>query len=503
MAVINRDIIRDDALFSCLQHPERGVWNKEQFCERIDQWKAYLVNECDFRKGDLLLNGIVIADWNHFAVALAVAELGGINLKLHYVYTPELWHYSLAKYTKPKVMLLESWMEGEKGEIANFEEGRRHHERCGTFRVGSNDFDSFISDYDKPQSRPDPVVSPSDPIQLANAYGYKTDGLKVITHRHGEFYKEAKRNAEVLNMKDKVAVYMNNINHARSFQGFFLPALFAAKYHEFINTPDDPEWFRPDINEGFARVLGSNKQKILCAQNVPVLEHVLTRPEKLGDNLDVYLMFNKVNARIKRISKFMDNHRVNLLFGEEDTGAIIFKHGVYENTPEDNCIGEPLDDYYDMRFEDDGSCLVKAPHLDQWRVLGDYFIENEGSVHHKPWRHPLHDRVLEILGYDRFDVFTIYGQTFLNIWHWNGVGVEINEDQQSKLDELGLTGIHQLHWEAYRHSDERDWWALKMHYSMGYKYPVKTWEDYESERVKTEKITSRYRYDPLDFVGKV
>ena len=199
----------------------------------------------------------------------------------------------------------------------------------------------------------------------------------------------------------------------------------------------------------------------------------------------------------------MDNHRVNLLFGEEDTGAIIFKHSVYENTPEDNCIGEPLDDYYEMRFEDDGSCLVKAPHLDQWKVLGDYFVEDEGSVHHKPWRHPLHDRVLEILGYDRFDVFTIYGQTFLNIWHWNGVGVEINEDQQSKLDELGLTGIHQLHWEAYRHSDERDWWALKMHYSMGYKYPVKTWEDYESERVKTEKITSRYRYDPLDFVGKV
>jgi hypothetical protein len=50
--------------------------NRREFCERIDKWKSFLVNEGRLRKGDLVLNSFIFGDTDHYALFFACAELG-------------------------------------------------------------------------------------------------------------------------------------------------------------------------------------------------------------------------------------------------------------------------------------------------------------------------------------------------------------------------------------------------------------------------------------------
>lgn len=470
--ILNREILRPNFICRTNQFDHVPDMNRREFCERIDKWKSFLVNEGRLRKGDLVLNSFIFGDTDHYALFFACAELGIQTWCGNYPYNnPLLDCTTLAKVKFDAIFtnIMAKTFYGN-SEIFDFTEKMMERNRGKIFFQEEID----IANYDK-ECLYSPFVHLDDILHVTHTSGYSGDDYKFSYLTHRQAMGLGYRNADALGIRDTLALHTNNIHHARALTTYFLPAIMTCDEHLFYNLPNNTDYWPEDMVKCLEKDLAREERKVVLAQSDLVLD-------KLQD-------FTCSNTKflLHRGKQKLRNVPVTTIFGETDG-----PHALFIN-------GRLVDDYYKVQIMDDGTTLVKSRDCKSWHMLDEKFEEHDGEyrIIGRRSEHSDTEYLRDILGHDDFEIVTKYGRKYLIILDDNwGTRYGIDDLPDGVFD-FDFTSIHTINPNAYTSDETRQWWALKEHlYRSG--FDNKSFEMFEESRIKgtdnLDKIIDNTRY---------
>lgn len=440
--IFNRDILRPD--FTCVSPQFKNKFpkmNRDEFCDYIDRWKAYLVNECGLYKGSIVVNAMVVGDPDHFAFFFACAELGIKHAAPNYPYMDEFMDISNIKRLKIDAVFNDEVSKGYYHQSTVLQIVGDIITEGGGKTYWQGDVDIFS--YDKPQSRPDPVITPDDVLQISYTRGRSGENVKLCNITHEWAMAVGARNAKVFSLANTLAIHTNNLHHAGSLTTYFIPTLLTCDEHRFYNIPNNTLYWAPEMSESLQKDFAREEDKVLLVQSTHVMKELKKR-------------FTFVN------SSFI-HHRVSE-YSETDGPLCLFV---------DNKLP---DDFYQVHIMDDGTTLVKCDYFD-WHVLDDKFekVGDEYRIIGRRSEHKRTDFVKDRLNHP-FEILTKEGRTYLVIFSTEEVTVP--EQVRNMFDD-----VRTIHPNAFTSDDSRQWWGLKEMFHRA-QYPATDWDYWEKRRIK-------------------
>lgn len=438
--IFNRDILKEN--FTCISPQFNTDMTRDEFCDYIDKWKAYLVNECGLYKGSIVINSMVLGELSHFAFFFACAELGIKHAGTNYPYMNDFMDISLIKRLKVDAVFNDSLAKNYYHQNKILQIVEEIVENGGGKIYWEDEID--ILNYNEKQLISDPGILPSDTLQITYTSGRSGENSKICNITHEYAMAVGERNIDVFNISDTLAIHTNNLHHARSLTTYFIPALMSCEEHRFYNIPNNTIYWPPELVENLKQDFIRPERKIVLVQSTHVMN-------ALEDN------FEFLNTEFIQ-------HRVTE-YGETDGPHCLFVNN------------RLVDNFYDLILMDDGTTLVNCHCWKDWHVLDDKFEKNGDEFHiiGRRSEHPLTDQVSELLNVP-FEILTKEGRTYLAIF--SREDIHIDEYLKEMFDDVQI-----VHPNAFTSDNSRQWWALKEMFHRS-QYPDTDWDYWEERRIK-------------------
>jgi hypothetical protein len=238
MGVISRDIISEN--FVGINLKDGAEYDKAKLGTQIDKWKYFLVNNCDAKRGDKILIGLVDISVDFVALCFAAFEL---TLVIVIADQEPIIEIGTKNLVNPKVSCLMPidiliWEEViENGFDPLSKKLHYFKENCKQFQLLENfyttEFPEDLTDVShiKPNE--------TDILMLTTTSG-STGTAKIVGHTHDFFYNLCKRNS---NAFAGTVIHTKNMHHGSSLSVFYLPSLASDSVttNYFLSLPSHEE----------------------------------------------------------------------------------------------------------------------------------------------------------------------------------------------------------------------------------------------------------------------
>lgn len=410
--IINRNISIDCSARHAINESDQESYNFNDLKIYIAQAKRFLLEEKNFKKGDRVVLCTTI--WPEFIIwFFAVAELGGIFLVLD---SPTrvsfgIFGYRLEVYGRvdhfihPNNEIYRSLIKKLKMEKISIPD------RSYVLKIYSKEIDRLI------------LAENSDPI-LASLSSGSSDKHRIVTHTHEFFYKLAKRNIRILNLKENDRCsHVRNLHHGSAAGVYFLPSIIACNFHMF-------QKFIPETANEYVNELHDYKIDRLLVYSAYDLRIIIEelKKQKSKEKLIIQILFEPRAEDIEFLCGERNCEVISIFGCVETSGPLFlsrFNDTNYKNINFKN-FGQPLDDFYKLRLKNQMLSVtmyngVIANTGDEFEIINDEWHHRGRKTSNKfrgsPLYVPLVARMIEDFGKELYQNYVFQKNFDLVIDH--------------------------------------------------------------------------------------
>ena len=445
------------------------IYNRDEFCELINRWKVFLVENYDVQPGQTiameLAPGLV-----YYALAFAAAELG-----LTFIIDWPLC-YAERDLADPKVAM---W-----GQIDYIVTHKNHkepghikgqhpwskwtHER--NVKYGKNFvYEDQMFDYDMNQSQRITEIieciwaEPHTP--LINFASSGTTGLpKKLMNTHTKVYQISQRITGLNFTKGLRILNFNNLHHGASMSYHFMPSfMIGGELFTAIGC------YGPNESgiDGVIKFCLDNCINQVFLYRQDHAEHFLRTIPRVDWTVNITTLL-QITPEMARLVKEKNVNWICSPFGDTAIGQAIFNKKVTQQTDLETYDvtnqGPLVDDFFQAEVRN-GSLWVAIPSLDQeWQSSGDAFEKLNGEFYFRGRANqyrinnewialaPLEQEVNELFGPQGANVVVDFDmqKIYLAVWAPN-VKAESKLNQYLTENYKAVKISHVLRNEEYRH----------------------------------------------------
>ncbi len=369
MRIITREIThpklsifyRIDKIEKRIYDNDLGYMARSEIFKNIDAAKSYLVKEKNFKKGHKVV--LASTKWPTYLIwFFAVSELGGAFVISD---SPKIFNNKVIDH---RLRLY--------GEI--------HHLICPieSYSVFKSFQDVFVDDIKYENYAVDDEISklvycePDDVLLYSTSSG-TTDLPKVVPHTHGFFYDLMDRNARIFDLKESDrCLHTKNLHHGSVLGVYFLPTIKYCRSHYWQQMASNIIWTHHFLH--YIKDYRINQCFMYEVAHIEELTKVLT-PQCVPQTI-------KLNVLAK-----IEPHQIEYLVGEchheiisifgciETSGPLFLLKYDKDNykTQEHSDFGKPLDDFYQIKLNDDDLLTVIMPNGDEVCTGDKFEIKND------------------------------------------------------------------------------------------------------------------------------
>ena len=371
--MITRQVINSAMVFQYhdkLAHIK--TYSYEDFCDRIDRWKMFYVEQYNAQPGQTVLVDFTKMTIDYFASIFAAAELGLILI----TGVPNEWRKQNGKDTDviPTVAVQVDY-------ILDFDTKSDWDHKLYA-ALGKNVIpNAYWQDYQVKNK--DQLRTIKDLIHCRDDSVLTLNLATQSTATHKEIVAVSRRLSDILGYNDQAsAVHTKNMHLLSSnFCWSFLPAFMVCREHFVFNDSDVP-----GSNDYFyilgEFVLENNINFVSIDHIVP--KSLVTFLKDIGSvQFDLHInTTDAINREAVNQLKIKNIKSINGIFGSNG----LFVKKVDANTPahqlQMNNFGAPVDDFYQFQI-DNNQLYYSCPSLNKdWQTDNDLFIVKNGEYHY-------------------------------------------------------------------------------------------------------------------------
>ena len=369
---VTRNIISSN--FDCVEG------NKADLVGKIDTWKHILYEQCEAKKGESILIGLVVVNIDYLAICIAAAEL---SLKIVVVDYNRSDDFKDIEFYDSKTTLLSPidifLHDIPKGDLS---ECNKHNffVNCAVRSYDIHEDIKLIYPTAKQLVELNKIQPDPNDIILRCTSSGTTGTPKIVEHTHEFMAAISKRNSKKFAGK---CMHIKNLNHGSSIAVYLLPSLISDEVteHVFYDVDEDIEF------DGFVNDIEQHKED---------LEYIIFPYPYMIDKFIDASIRNNIHwpvLNVQTLSYIQDSAKqaiqkgvfnsITSIFGSNETsGAIVECYIDSNSVDKDSSHFSIVDDFYKIELKENNLIGVTLPFYNKEIVTNDVFeIKNSYYIH--------------------------------------------------------------------------------------------------------------------------
>jgi acyl-CoA synthetase (AMP-forming)/AMP-acid ligase II len=346
-------------------HDQDRTVNYEQLCQMIDIWKSLLIDEYRAKPGQSILIDFATPNSYYYSAIWAALELGLILIVdwPNAYAEQDLTAHRMTMYGRINFAIVDSSQIKPNDCNYNYWNLRRTQANCDHI-ISTSDFKNHQPAHDYSAL----FLATNDSIATWGASGGTTGAAKLAVNSHKKLLLQSQRHVKIMKYTNTDhALHTRNVMFGAGLIYHFLPTWMTAKQHSvLVYTQVDQ----------LIEFVNQYKISRLFFYTLSGCLEYLDSTSALDHNLRILSIFMIPSTAVELVHKKQIKH-LDMIFGDTTIGGTFFLKTVDADTPvstyEKNCLGRPVDDFFQFRIEDGilWTCIPALPQ--EWRTSGDRF----------------------------------------------------------------------------------------------------------------------------------